>query len=460
MSDAPNAFVFGPTFQEMINPESIDENVREAARIARSEDPLDPVNLYNLNWKDDLGEVMALVLPTELTGVSTPIAVMTGMKFPTGAHKVGPAYTIVVEMQVFGEVSPGEHQLVFPSTGNFGIGGAWVGPRMGYASTVVLPEEMSSERFEKIRGYGAKIIKTPGSESNVKEIYDRVKLLREDPKNAIVQQFAKFGNYRFHSLVTGAAAEELAKTLEQQSVGSGRVSAFVSAMGSAGTLGAGDYLKDKQGTLIVGLEPIQCPTLYNVGYGAHRIEGIGDKHVTWIHNVLNMDALMCIDDIDTVRGMVLLQEGGRFLIDELGISEQAANRMVNTFGMSGVCNVLGAIKTVKHYGLGPDDLVVTVATDGYDRYPSVARWLASQEGEQTREKALRRIEIFHRAKTDWVLEGDRETRLRWHNQKYFTWVEQQGKTLEALEMQKDPDFWREQRDRAKDIDKKILEMRT
>lgn len=452
-------YVFGPTYAEMRSPETIPENLREAARVARSEDPLDPVNLFNLHWKDDLGNVMALVMPPQLTGVSTPIAVLTGQKFPTGAHKVGPAYSIVVEKQVHGEIRPGEHRLVFPSTGNFGIGGSWVGPRMGYESTVVLPEDMSRERFEKIKGYGGQIIKTRGSESNVKEIYDEVKRLREDPVNAIINQFAEFGNYRFHASVTAAACEELAVQLERQSIGSGKVSAFVSAMGSSGTIGAGDTLKERFGTMIVGLEPIQCPTLYNVGFGAHRIEGIGDKHVTWVHNVMNMDALMCIDDLDTVRGMVLLQEGTETLVRDLGVSEDVAARLVGTFGMSGVCNVLGAIKSVKHFGLGPDDLVVTVATDGYDRYPSVADWLATQEGPQTRERALRRVELFHRAGVDWIQDGTRQTRARWHNQKYFTWVEQQGKSVEALEEQRDQGFWKEQRGRVDGIDKGILAAR-
>lgn len=459
MADDKRGYVFGPTFEEMKDPTTIAENIRESARVARSEDPLDPVNLYNLHWKDDAGEVMALVMPPEITGVSTPIAVLTGQKFPTGAHKVGPAYAIVVEKQVHEEIRPGEHRCVFPSTGNFGIGGAWVGPRMGYESTVVLPEDMSRERFEMINSYGAAIIKTPGSESNVKEIYDKVKELRADPKNAIIQQFAEFGNYRFHAVVTASAAKELAQSLHAQGIGSGKVSAFVSAMGSAGTIGAGDPLKDEYGTIVVGLEPIQCPTLYNVGFGAHRIEGIGDKHVTWIHNVFNTDAMMCIDDVDTVRGMVLLQEGTDVLVNDLGVSAETAARMVGTFGMSGVCNVLGAIKTVKHYGLGPDDLVVTVATDGYDRYPSVRDWLAEKEGQQTREHALRRVEIFQRAGTDWILEGNRDVKRRWHNQKYFTWVEQQGKSVEALEQQKDPDFWRDQRERVASIDKRIVEMR-
>lgn len=451
-------FIFGPTFEEMCFPERLPEGVRESARIARTEDPLDAVNLYNINWKDDLGQVMGIVLPPELTGVTTPIAVLTGQKFPTGAHKVGPAYAILIEKQVHGEVQPGVHRLVFPSTGNYGIGGAWVGPRMGYRSLIVLPEDMSRERFEKIRAYGGEIVATPGSESNVKEIYDKVKELEQDQDNFILNQFSEFGNYRFHATVTASAIEEWARVLGSQGIGSGTPTALVSAMGSAGTIGAGDPLKERHGTLIVGLEPIQCPTLYRVGFGAHRIEGIGDKHVTWIHNVTNMDAVMCIDDIDCIRALDLVQRGSEWLAADLRIDEDTLGRLNGVFGISGMCNVLGAIKTVKHYRLTSRDLVVTLATDGFDRYPSVLDWLDQREGRQSRDKALRRVEIFHRIGLDWIQEG-REHRERWHNQKYFTWVEQQGKSIEALQMQLDQGFWKGQRERVGEIDRRIRELR-
>ena len=450
--------VFGPTYEEMKHPETMPENLREAARIARSENPLDPINLFNIHWKDDLGQVMFLVVPPEITNVSTPIAVLTGNNFPTGAHKVGPAYAIIIEKQVHAEISPAKHALVFPSTGNFGIGGAWIGPRMGYRSLAVLPEDLSRERYEMIKEYGAQIVTTRASELSVKEVFEKAKELATNPENAVIEQYSEFGNYRFHASVTARAVEEVAETLARQGIGGGKPTCFVSAMGSAGTIGAGDPLKEKYGTTIVGLEPIQSSTLYNAGFGTHRIEGVGDKHVTWIHNVFNMDALMCIDDADTIRGLALIQEGTEHLIRELGVREEAATRIVGAFGMSGVCNVIGAIKAVKHFGLGADDLVVTVATDGFDRYPSVLEQLARREGRQTRDLALRRIEIFHRATTDWILEG-RRARERWHHQKYYTWVEQHGKSIEALQRQKSQEFWREQRARAADIDKRILEMR-
>jgi cysteine synthase len=449
---SPSAYVFGPTFTEMRDPRQVDAKTRERARVARTEAPLDPVNLFNLTWKPDGEAVSHVVLPRALTGVDATIAVMSGRHFPTGSHKVGPAYSCLVEKQLLGQMQPGAHTAVWPSTGNYGIGGAWVGPRMGYRSLVVLPDGMSAERFERIRGYGAEVVATPGTESNVKEIFDKVHELRRDPNNRVLEQFSEFGNYRFHYEVTGNAAAELAKAL-----GHGKVAAFVSAMGSAGTIAAGDRLKQLFDTRIVGLEPVQCPTLFNVGFGSHAIEGIGDKHVTWIHNVLNMDALICIDDQDCLEGLQVINEGAELLEAE-GVKE--AKALSTLFGISGVCNVLGAIKAARHYGLGAKDLVVTVATDSFDRYPSVMRRLSQEKGPQTRDVALRRLErIFRGARTDHVLDGTREVRRRWHHQKYFTWVEQQGKTVEQLRAQESPELWLGEQQQVAALDKKIRELR-
>ena len=444
--------ILGPTFAEMRDPTLIDPSTLAKAAAA---DPLDPIGLFSVRWAQDDGRVRGWLVPPSLTGVKAPIAVMLGNGFPTGSHKVGPAYSCLVEQQLNGDITPGEHTLVFPSTGNYGIGGAWVGPRMGYSSLVVLPEEMSAERFERIRGYGAEIVATPGSESNVKEIYDEVKRLKKRPEVRVLNQFEAFGNYRFHHGVTGPAAETLSKQLGF----GGKVAAFVSAMGSGGTIAAGDYLKKSYNTAIVGLEPVQCPTLYNVGYGAHMIEGIGDKHVTWIHNVMNMDLLCCIDDAQAVRGLQLLQEGDSVLREELGFSEEDFAAFRGALGISGICNLLGAIKSARALDLGPDDLIVTVATDGFDRYPSVLRALEGREGPQSDEVARRRLEAFHNPDMDMVLHGDDETRRRWHNQKYFTWVEQQGKSVEELDALLDQEFWAEEASRSEEVDARILAAR-
>ncbi len=314
--------ILGPTFEEMLHPGKIDPALRRKAVKALTESPLDPVNLYNITWRGADDKIKYELLPQELTGVEAPIVVLYGRDFPTGAHKVGAAYSVLAEELLFGRVDIDKHTVVWPSTGNYGIGGAWVGGRVGAKSIVVLPEGMSKERFQKIEGYGAQIIKTPGVESNVKEIYDKTWELRRDPNIRILNQFEVMGNYRFHYHVTGNTIVELAAELKAQGVGDGTIAAYCSAMGSAGTIAAGDRLKQAfPDHKIVGLEPVQCPTLYNNGYGGHDIQGIGDKHVTWIHNVLNMDAIMCLDDIECKKGLQVLTDpaGWKVLTQRCGI---------------------------------------------------------------------------------------------------------------------------------------------
>ncbi len=458
-----NERVYGPTFEEMLHPERVPADTRARALKALKEAPLDPINLFNITWKDAKGRVRYVVLEKALTGVDANIVVIYGKEFPTGSHKVGPTYSVAMEKQLAGEIEPGVHTLVWPSTGNYGIGGAWVGPRMGYASVVVLPEGMSQERFERIAAYGAKVVKTPGSESNVKEIYDACKELARRGEIRVLNQFEAMANYRFHYYVTGNSVAEAVGELEGQGLGNGRVAAFVSAMGSAGTIAAGDRLKQVfTDCRSVGLEPVQCPTLFMNGYGSHDIQGIGDKHVTWIHNVLNMDAVMCIDDLTAKKGLQLLTEpaGREYLTKDGGLSAEQADRLSTILGISGVANILGAIKTAKFYGFGPKETVVTVATDAIDRYPSVMAEMAKQYGAINRPRAAAYFEgTFHGVKLDWVQEGDWLNRQRWHNLKYYTWVEQQGKSVDELNAQRRPEWWEAHQEQVALFDRRLREAR-
>ena len=455
--------IFGPTFEEMLHPQSIPDDIRKQAIDARKANPLDPINLFNITWRNGQNEINHVILPPELTGVKTPIVVMYGREYPSGSHKVGPAYSILMEKILFDEISPSQHRLVWPSTGNFGIGGAWVGGRMGCNSVVVLPEEMSNERFEQIESYGAQIIKTAGSESNVKEIYDETWRLRKDPDTRILNQFEEMGNYRFHYHVTGNTIVELVKELQAKGIGNGKAAAFVWAMGSAGTIAAGDRLKQVfPDCKTIGLEPIQCPTLYNNGYGAHEIQGIGDKHVTWVHNTFNMDALMCIDDMDCVRGLQLLSEevGRNTLVERYGADEELVEKLGSLFGVSGICHILGAIKTAKEFDFGEDEVIVTAAADSLDRYYSVMSKLREQEGALDEASASARLEsIFYGAKTDFIQHATPNIHQRWHNLKYYTWVEQQGKTVEELDIQRDPAWWETHQQRVAEIDERLLASR-
>ncbi|MCC6803253.1 MAG: pyridoxal-phosphate dependent enzyme [Anaerolineae bacterium] len=448
----------------MLHPSKIAPQIRAKAQAARVNDPLDPINLFNITWRDANDQIYHVVLPKELTGIDAEIVVIFGREFPSGSHKVGAAYSVLLEMELFGEVDPKVNTLVWPSTGNYGIGGAWVGGRMGCNSLVVLPEGMSRERFELIESYGARVIKTYGSESNVKEIYDETHRLRaSDPNIRILNQFEVMGNYRFHYHVTGNTIVELAAELQARGVGNGKVAAFVSAMGSAGTIAAGDRLKQVWSDhKIVGLEPIQCPTLYNNGYGTHDIQGIGDKHVTWIHNVNNMDALMCIDDMECKMGLQVFAESAsrETLTDRYGIDPEQVEQLGSLFGISGICNILGAIKTAKYYGFGSDDVIVTVATDALDRYHSVMGDMAQRFGTLDEAATVGRVEsIFHGMRTDWIMEGTRDARERWHNLKYYTWVEQQGKTVEELDAQRDPAWWEAHQRRVQEIDARLVALR-
>lgn len=456
--------VWGPTFEEMLNPETIPTEIREKALKARVEAPLDPINLFNINWTDHNGKVCYMVIPKELTGVSANIIVMYSKNFPTGSHKVGATYSVTMEKQLAGEIIPGIDTIVFPSTGNYGIGGSWTGPRMGYTTKVILPELMSKERFEKIEYYGATYIKTSGCESSVKEIYDKCwELKAESPNNKILNQFESFGNYMFHYHVTGNSIDKVVKELKEKGIGNGRAAALVSSMGSSGTIASGDRLKQLYPeTKIIGLEPIQCPTLYSNGFGDHDIQGIGDKHVTWIHNVMNMDAMICIDDMESKKGLQLLTSdiGKDYLVNVVGMSKENVEALSQILGISGVCNLIGAIKTAKYYEMTENDNIFTICTDTIDRYHSVMNNLDSEFGPMDKtEAAVRYNCIFKSIKLDYIQEGTYATRKRWHNLKYYTWVEQQGKTVQELNAQKSQDYWIEKQSQIKGIDEKLKAVR-
>src|SRR5579872_3885912 len=359
------ATIPGPTYQEMLYP-----NLRAVT------DEFDPNNLFNITWRGPDNRIRHVLLSKELTGVEANIIVLTGRHFPSGSHKVGPAYTTLMEGELAGEIEPGVHTIIGPSTGNFGIGVAYISRLMGYSSIVVMPEGMSRERYERIRRYGAELDLTPGSESDVILTLERTEHYKKDPRYKILAQFELLPNYRFHRYVTGRSALEAARDY-----GNGRVAAFVSAPGSAGTLAAGDEIKAQfPDAVVCALEPRECSTLFNNGRGTHRIEGIGDKMVTLIHNVLTTDYVQLIHDDDCVMGLELVQRQIPLLERLAGAAPGRLNGLRDVFGISGICNLLGAIRLARYLNLGRGDNVVTIATDGFDRYPSVLADLENRAG--------------------------------------------------------------------------------
>ncbi len=447
-----------PTFAQMRNPNLVPQSVKEKLPKIGLWD-VDPANLFRITWKNDTqtglyGGVNYLEIPKEITGVKARVIGLIGKYFPTGAHKVGAAFGCLVPRLVSGEFDPEKHKAVWPSTGNFCRGGAFVSSLLDCTAVAILPEGMSKERFAWLKEIGAEVIATPGTESNVKEIYDKCWELKRDPLNIIFNQFEEFGNPIWHYNVTGPAIEEVFQSFGKNY----RASAYISATGSAGTIGAGDYLKKQFPHMkIVATEALQCPTLSMNGFGAHRIEGIGDKHVPWVHNVLNTDAVAAIDDEDCMRILRLFNEpeGQKLLSTERG----AVSSEFSILGISGICNLLAAIKTAKYYEMNENDVIFTIFTDSSDLYQSRLKELEEERGKYSAMQAAKDFAgpLEHQS-IDYFKELSYYDRKAIHNLKYFTWVEQQGRSSDELNAQWNPDFWMKMfEEEVKEFDRLIEE---
>ncbi|MCK9462222.1 MAG: pyridoxal-phosphate dependent enzyme [Proteobacteria bacterium] len=434
-----------PTFAELRDPSLIPKAVTARLPAVGLWD-VDPINLYRITWKNDVatglyGRVNRFEIPQALSGVRARIVGLVGKFFPTGAHKVGAAFGCLVPRLVSGAFDPTRDKAVWPSTGNFCRGGAFDCALLGCTAVAILPEEMSKERFDWLREIGAEVIATKGCESNVKEIYDKCWELRADAKNVIFNQFEEFGNPIFHYNVTGPAIEEAYDELATPRT---RLAAYISATGSAGTIAAGDYLKKRHGgARTVASEALQCPTLLRNGFGGHRIEGIGDKHVPWVHNVRNTDAIAAIDDADCIRLMRLFNTpAGRDELARAGV-DAAVVEQLPLLGISSIGNLLAAIKTAKHFELDEDDVVFTVFTDSMELYGSRLEEAERAGGEYTARDAAGDLQ---RALLGQGIDSFKELgywdRKAIHNLKYFTWIEQQGRELAELNAQWSPEYWR------------------
>ncbi len=441
-----------PNISQLADPTTIPDDVL-GDLVDVDPDAPDPRNLFRVHWHNDAsrrGFVSVpehIELPSELTGVDARIIVVLGNRFPMiRAHKVLAAYGCLVPRLLTGRFDPTRHRAVWPSTGNYCRGGVAISRILGCRSIAVLPEGMSEERFCWLRDWvtnSGDIVRTFGTESNVKEIYDACHELAKDPANVILNQFSEFGNYVIHRAVTGPALEKVFRFVDADERLSLR--AFVSASGSAGTLAAGDCLKSELGADVCVVEAMECPTLLKNGYGEHNIQGIGDKHVPLIHNVMNTDFVVGVSDAatDSLNLLFNSDEGRCYLSGRTGIGQETICGLAG-LGLSSIANVIGAIKYAKYMSLGRSDVIITVATDGAELYVT--------ELEKSRKRLFRTdfnelcaAEVFGRyllgAAADQTLETTRIDRERMFNLGYFTWVEQQGIALEEFNARRDQDFW-------------------
>ncbi|MFC2026082.1 pyridoxal-phosphate dependent enzyme [Chloroflexota bacterium] len=437
-----------PTFAQMRDPNLVPDQVKEKLR-GKSLWDVDPLNLFRITWKNEpkafgggFAGVNYIEFPPELTGTDARIIALIGKWFPTGAHKVGAAFGCLVPRLVTGQFDPTTQKAVWPSTGNYCRGGAYDSTLLACESIAILPEEMSKERFEWLSQIAGEVIKTPGSESNVKEIFDKCWELRASGQDLMIfNQFDEFGNYLWHYDITGHAMEEvLNKELGARDLYRG----MVSATGSGGTIASGDYMKQLfPDSKIVASEALQCPTLLENGFGAHRIEGIGDKHVPWIHNVKNTDMVVAIDDNAVVNLARLFNEpAGKEYLATQGVSETVIGNL-DLLGFSGISNLLSSIKFAKYYELGAEEVVLTMLTDSMELYESRLLEMHAELGEYKElDAAADYARYMLGSTTDNLLELSYADRRRVHNLKYFTWVEQQGKTYEEImEQWYNRDYW-------------------
>ena len=458
-----------PTLAQLKDPSTIPARIRERLAAVDPDGP-HPLNLFRVHWFNDATRrgVAAVPehveLPRELTGVRARVVLALGDHFPMiHAHKVLAAYGCLVPRVVTGQFDPTRHRAVWPSTGNYCRGGVAISRILGCRGVAVLPENMSKERFDWLDRWvkePSDVVRTPGSESNVKEIYDTCAALDRDPANIIFNQFCEFGNYLVHRTCTGAALEKLFQALSSGRPRS-RLAAYVSASGSGGTLAAGDHLKAALGARIVAVEALECPTLLYNGFGEHNIQGIGDKHVPYIHNVMNTDVVTGVSDRATDALLVLFnsEEGRRYLVERRGLDAGLVRRLAH-LGLSSLCNALAAVKTAKYLDLGEDDVVLTVATDGAAMYGSEIAKTVSRAF-RGRFDAVAAGETFGgalaAAATDHVLELSQRDRKRIFNLGYFTWVEQQGVSVEEFTARARPSFWDELLDLVPAWDAMIVE---
>lgn len=453
-----------PTFKQMKNPEITPIKIKNKLKETGLWD-VNPANLFRITWKNSptktgglYGEVNYIELPTKLTGTKAKIVALVGKWFPTGAHKVGASYGCLAPTLSTGQFNPEKQKAVWPSTGNYCRGGAYVSSLLNCSSIAILPEEMSQERFNWLKKIAGEVIATPGCESNVKEIFDKCHELNSTRGDNIVifNQFDQMGNHLWHYEVTGSAMEEV---IEKYVAKGNNYKGVVVTSGSAGTTGCADYLKEKYPySKLAVSEALQCPTLMSNGFGGHRIEGIGDKHIPWIHNAKNTDMVMAIDDEHTIRLLRLFNENeGKQYLKSMEIDDKLVEDL-NLLGISGIANVLSAIKFAKYYELNENDVVLTVLTDSEEMYSSRLKALNEEKGKYNAGNAIRDYELLMNIAVDYVEEFTYLTKKRIHNLKYYTWVEQQGKTVDELNAQwYDEGYWQNIHKSASKIDEIIEE---
>ena len=449
------AHVTLPTWSELADPTLIPAAIGSSLESVGPDEP-NGKNLWRVHWFNDAdrrGRAPVpghVVLPEALTGVKAPIVVLLGRRFPMiGAHKVLAAYACLVPRLVTGAVRPAAgpgglaiHRKLLPRR-HCHIAHSRL-PRRGRAAGRHEPRAL---RLVAASGFPIPPTSFARREPKAtsRKSTTNAPSSRDDQDNVILNQFSEFANYLIHYHCTGAAFDHVFSHLKGSN-SDYRLAAFVSATGSAGTIAAGDLLKSRHGTKIAAVEAIECPTMLCNGYGEHNIQGIGDKHIPLIHNVMNTDLVVGVSDLasDSLNLLFGGNVGRSYLAGRRKIDPDVV-RTFDDIGISGLANIVAAIKVARHLDFGADDVIMTVATDSALLYASERQnFLARRYRDGFDE--VNAGEIFSRhlegIVDDHVLELTHFDRKRIFNLGYYTWVEQQGVAIDDFDRRKDQRFWR------------------
>lgn len=232
---------------------------------------------------------------------------------PGGSVKDRAAYYMIEDAEKRGVLTPGE-LIIEPTSGNTGIGLAWVASLKGYKLVLTMPDTMSVERRNLLKALGASIVLTPGAEGMSGAIRKAMELKNENPGSVILQQFDNKANPASHENTT---AEEIWRDTD------GKVDVFVSAVGTGGTVsGTGRGLKKHNRDIeVVAVEPEGSPVLEGGKPGPHKIQGIGAGFIPENYYAEVVDCVMAVSDDDAIRGSRILAQREGLLV---GISSGAA----------------------------------------------------------------------------------------------------------------------------------------